>query len=89
MSCEGGLFMDFEQYVRELMNGKNGAALQKLTQSAAGEALAGKLDGAALEKAARSGDTAALTKLLRDVLSTSEGASFAAQVQKAVNGDGR
>lgn len=81
--------MDLEKAARELMNGKNGAALKKLTESENGAALAGRFDGAEIERAAKNGDTAALSKLLRQVLSSPEGASFAAQVQKAVNGGGR
>ena len=69
--------MDLEKAARELMNGKNGAALAK------------KFDGAAIERAAKSGDSAALSRLLKQVLSTPEGASFAAQVQRAVKNGGR
>ena len=89
MAWEGGLFMDLEQAARALQSGKNGAALKKLTESEAGAALAGKVDGAAIEQAARSGDTKALSELLKTVLSTPEGAAFAAQVTKAVRGDGQ
>lgn len=81
--------MDLERYARELQNGKNGAALKKLTESGAGAALAERVDGAAIERAARAGDARALTKLLQGVLSTPEGASFAAQVKRAVDGGGR
>ena len=81
--------MDLEKAARDLMNGKNGAALQKITESDQGAALVKKFDGAAIERAAKSGDSAALSMLLKQVLSTPEGASFAAQVQRAVKNGGR
>ena len=81
--------MDLEQAARQLRNGENGAALQKITESEAGAALAGRFDGAAIEQAAKSGDAAALSALLKGILSTPEGARFAEQVQRAVNGRGR
>jgi len=81
--------MDMEQYARELMNGSSGRALKALTESGDGAALSKRFDGAAVENAAKSGDTAALAALLKGVLSTPEGARFAAQVKKAVDGGGR
>ena len=81
--------MDMEQYVRELMKGKNGRALRALTESGDGAALSKQFDGAAIERAAKSGDTAALSAILKNVLSTPEGARFAEQVKKAVDGGGR
>lgn len=81
--------MDMEKYAKQLMEGKNGAALQKLTQSDTGAKLAAKFDGAAIEKAAREGDAKALSQILKNVLNTPEGRDFAAQVQKAVGGNGR
>lgn len=81
--------MDLEQEARKLQNGTGGDALKKLTQSGAGAALAAKFDGEAIERAARSGDSKALSQLLQSVLSTPEGAQFASEVQKAVSGGGR
>lgn len=81
--------MDMEKYAKQLMAGKNGAALEKLTQSDLGAKLASKFDGAAIEAAARSGDSQALSQILKSVLATPEGKDFAAQVQKAVDGRGR
>lgn len=81
--------MDMEQYARELMQGKNAGALQRLTQSENGAKLAERFDGRKIEQAAKNGDMQALSQLLKNVLSTPEGRSFAAEVQKAVNGDGR
>lgn len=81
--------MDMERYVQELQNGKNGAALKKLTESEAGEALLRRFDGREIEKAAMVEDSETLSRLLQGVLSTPEGARFAEQVKKAVNGGGR
>ena len=81
--------MDMEKYAKQLMQGKNGAALQKLTESDTGAKLAARFDGAAIEKAAKNGDSKALAAILKNVLSTPEGREFAAKVQKAVGGDGR
>lgn len=81
--------MDLERYARKLQDGPNGAALKKLADSEAGAALSKQIDGAALERAAKAGDSKALAELLRGILSTPEGAGFAAQVKKAVDGGGR
>ena len=81
--------MDMEQAADRLRNGKNGEALRRLTESEAGAALAERFDGRAVERAARAGDTETLAQLMRDILSTPEGARFAEQVKKAVDGGGR
>ena len=81
--------MDFEKYAKQLKEGKSGDALQKLTESEAGSRLAAQVDASKLTEAARQGDASALSAMLRDILSTPEGRSFAAQVEKAVNSDGR
>ena len=81
--------MDMEKLISQAKQGKQGAALKKLTQSEEGAKLAAKVDGAKLEAAAREGDAKALTALLQDILATPEGKSFAAAVEKAVKGDGR
>ena len=81
--------MDWETYAKRLMEGADAQVLQQLTTSEVGASLAARVDGAAIEKAAREGDTAALTAALKDILGTPEGRRFAAQVQKAVDGHGR
>lgn len=81
--------MDMEKYAKQLMDGKDGGALRELTRSELGSRLASRIDGAAIEKAARDGDQAALARILQNVLSTPEGRDFAAQVQKAVGQNGR
>lgn len=80
--------MDIEQYGREYFQGKSGAQLQKLAQSADGQKVAQMLDMQRLQSAAQSGDRAALGDMLQRVLSTPEGRRLAEQVQKAVKKDG-
>ena len=81
--------MDLEKYARQVREGDAGAALDDLARSAAGAKLAAKLDGEKLTRAAKSGDMKALGQMLQGILATPEGKQFAAQVQKAVKGDGR
>ena len=81
--------MELEKYAKEWMQGENGEALKKLAESEAGARLAARFDGVQIENAARTGDTKALTDILKGVLSTPEGKAFAQQVQKAVKRDGR
>ena len=80
--------MDLEQCARQLMNGEKGEALRRLTESGDGAALAARFDGEAVGRAARSGDAESLAALLKSVLSTPEGARFAEQVRRTVNGHG-
>lgn len=81
--------MDMEKLAKQALAGKNTAALEALAKSGAGEKLASRIDGAALEKAARTGDMDALSAMLKDVLSTPEGQSFIGQVKKAADSHGR
>lgn len=66
------------------MESETGKSLQALMKSETGARLAHTLDGAAVEQTARSGDTKALSALLRNILETPEGKAFAEQVQKTV-----
>lgn len=81
--------MDLEKYAKKALEGKDTGALEALTRSEAGEKLLARFDGAAMEKAARSGDMNALSALLKTVLSTPEGREFAETVKKAAGGHGR
>ncbi len=81
--------MDLEQAARALREGENGEALRRLTESEAGAALAGRFDGRRIERAVKNGDTEALSRLLSELLSTPEGARFAGEVRRAVDGGGR
>ena len=60
--------------------GKTGD-LKRLAESADGQRLGQMIDARAVEQAARSGDAAALSALLRSVLSTEEGRRLARQAE--------
>ena len=60
--------------------GKTGD-LKRLAESADGQKLGQMIDARAVEQAARSGDAAALSALLRSVLSTEEGRRLARQAE--------
>lgn len=81
--------MKFEDQAKEFMEGADRAALEKVAQSAAGERLAACVDAGKIERAAREGDMKVLSSLLKDILATPEGKTFAAEVQRAVKRDGR
>ena len=86
---EGVIFMDMESYARDHLGKGEREALGKLTGSAAGAKLAARVDGNALEAAARKGDMETLSSMLREILATPEGKHFAAEVRKAVKRDER
>lgn len=76
--------MDLADMKRKLAGN---AALQQLTSSPQGRALAQSAEAAALEQAAAAGDRAALQQALQKLLSTPEGKALAAQVRQAVQPD--
>ena len=72
---------NLEALGRELeRRGKTGD-LKRLAESADGQKLGRMIDARAVEQAARSGDAAALSALLRSVLSTEEGKRLARQAE--------
>ena len=58
-----------------------GDKIKKLAQSREGQQLSRMVDAAAVESAARSGDTDALKRMLSQVLSTDEGKKLAESVR--------
>jgi len=74
--------MDFSELKQRLEQQKD---LRSAAQSEAGQKLMQRLDTEAVERAAKSGDTAALQRILSQVLSTPEGRELAQQVQKATH----
>jgi len=74
--------MDFNQMERAL-RGKKGD-LGAVMESPEGKRLAEQIDSTALQEAVKRGDTAAMQKMLAQILSTPEGRALAARVQKAV-----
>ena len=73
--------MDFAELKRELESKK---ALKAAAQSEAGQKLLQQVDSAEVERAAKSGDAAALKSILSQVLSTPEGRELAQKVQEAM-----
>ena len=73
--------MDFAELKRELESKK---ALKAAAQSVAGQKLLQQVDSAEVERAAKSGDAAALKSILSQVLSTPEGRELAQKVQEAM-----
>lgn len=73
---------NFEQMGRELERRGKTDGIKKLAESADGQKLGKMIDPNAIEKAARSGDGAALHSLLSAVLSTEEGKRLAENVRK-------
>ena len=73
--------MDFAELKRELESKK---AFKAAAQSEAGQKLLQQVDSAEVERAAKSGDAAALKSILSQVLSTPEGKEVAQKVQEAM-----
>ena len=76
---------DLERVERELRRRGKGAALQKLADSADGQALQKMLDGESVRRAAESGDSAAIRQMLGTVLGSDEGRRLAQQIQKLMD----
>ena len=81
--------MDLEKYADQVRRGGGADALEKLARSGQGERLLQKVDGEKLAAAAKAGDMQTLGAMINSILSTPEGQSFAREVKKAVQGDGR
>ena len=73
---------DLEKMGKALFGGQKGKDLRSLMESDTGRALEQKLDAETVEKAARSGDAAALQGILTQVLATEEGRALAEQLSK-------
>ena len=76
--------LDLERVNAEIEKSGKKVRLKSLADSADGRAVSRMLDPAAVEKAAKSGDTAALQSILSDVLSTDEGKRLAERLKKAM-----
>ena len=76
--------LDLERVNAEIEKSGKKDRLKSLADSAEGRAVSRMLDPAAVEKATKSGDTAALQSILSDVLSTDEGKRLAERLKKAM-----
>ena len=73
---------DLEKLGEELLRSGKGDALRQAAASKEGKALEKKLDPAAVERAARSGDPEQLKALLQSVLATEEGRALAEKLSR-------
>jgi hypothetical protein len=71
---------DFEQVGKEVLKGTDAKKLNEVANSADGKKIASMLDAKAVERAAKSGDTAALQEILSRVLNTDEGKRLAQSI---------
>ena len=75
---------DLERLGEELSRSGKGERLKSLADTAEGKAVSRMVDQEKLERAATSGDTAALKDILSQVLSTDEGKRLAEKLKKAM-----
>ena len=73
---------DLEKMGEALLRGPKGDALRQIAGSEEGRALEQKLDPAAVERAARSGDAQQLKAMLQTVLATEEGRALAEKLSR-------
>ena len=77
---------DMEKLGAELLAGRQGGAIRALADSPEAKKLGAALDGAAAERAVRSGDPAQLKALLTQILATNEGKALAEKLSLLGNG---
>lgn len=75
---------DLEKLGQELQKRGKTDKLKSLADSADGQAIGRMLDPAEVERAARSGDAAALQSILTQVLNTAEGRRLAESLKQAM-----
>ncbi len=75
---------DFERIGRELERQGKAEKLKNIADSEEGKAISRMIDTEAVQKAAKSGDAAALKTILSQVLATSEGQRLAENLKKAM-----
>ncbi|MEG1633572.1 MAG: hypothetical protein RR314_05915 [Oscillospiraceae bacterium] len=76
--------MDIEKLGKELTKSGKTDRLKAVADSADAKRLSEMLDGKAVERAALSGDSAALQSILRQVMETDEGKRLAKQLSDAM-----
>lgn len=72
---------DLEKLAQELRRRGKADGIRALAASEEGQKLRSMIDGREAERALRSGDSAALQRLLRGVMGTDEGQRLAAKLQ--------
>lgn len=76
--------MDIEKLGRELEKSGKAEKLKSVASSADAKKLSAMLDAQAVERAARSGDGAAIRQILQQVLATDEGRRLAQKIGEAM-----
>ena len=74
--------LDLEKLAQELRDRGKTEELRALADSADGRRLGARIDGAAVEKALRSGDNEALRRILQGVLRSDEGQRLAENLRR-------
>ena len=77
---------NFSELEKQLRGNPNAERLMKAADCAEGRRITQSLDQAAVEKAAKTGDTAALQGILAQVRSTPDGKALARKLQQAMKG---
>lgn len=77
---------NFSELEKQLRGNPNAERLMKAADCAEGRRITQSLDQAAVERAAKSGDAAALQSILAQVLSTPDGKALAQKLQQAMKG---
>lgn len=84
MTCGVITVNDFERIGRELERQGKAEKLKNIADSEEGKAISRMIDAEAVQKAAKSGDVAALKTILSQVLATGEGQRLAENLKKAM-----
>ena len=77
---------DYEVLEKELKNIQNVDKIKNVAASPAGQRLSKSIDTAAVEKAVKSGNTAAMQSMIGDILKSSDGQELYRQIQNALKG---
>lgn len=77
---------NFSELEKQLRGNPNAERLMKAADCAEGRRITQSLDPAAVERAAKNGDTAALQSILAQVMSTPDGKALAQKLQQAMRG---
>ena len=77
---------NFSELEKQLRGNPNAERLMKAADCAEGRRITPSLDQAAVERAAKNGDTAALQSILAQVMSTPDGKALAQKLQQAMKG---
>lgn len=75
---------ELEEFAKKLQNSPQAGGIKAAANSAEARRVMSSLDGAAVERAAKNGDAAALKGFLSQILSTPDGQALAKKIQEAM-----